>query len=100
MKAISFLKNVFSVVAVRGDSMLPTLQSGDYVLTSTLLRSKPKAMVVITHPDYGLVVKRVKALKEGQVLLSGDNAQSVSPDAMGWLDQSLIKGVVFKIVRQ
>lgn len=79
--------------------MSPTLQSGDYVLTSGLLRPKPQAMVVITHPHYGVMVKRVKELKGRQVLLSGDNAQSVSSEAMGWLSQDLIKGVVFKVVR-
>lgn len=99
-------KNLFSkvlglrVFRVTGDSMLPVLARGDYVLTAPFKRIKPDSLIVIQHASYGVLVKRVIKAEKQRYLLSGENSASVSTDQMGWIERSAVLGVVIWSVRR
>ena len=62
-------------VEVRGDSMLPTLQPGDWCLATARARIATGHVVVLARPDRpGLeVVKRVRGASAGAWMVTGDN---------------------------
>lgn len=76
---------MFRLIRVRGDSMSPTLQDGDILLTKkTKPRSiRPGFIYVINHGDLGQIVKRLGEPVSGRYPLMGDNPKSTSPDLMG-----------------
>ena len=73
---------------VRGKSMSPALQPGDLVWLS---RRAPRKgdVVVVNHPRFGTVVKRLGA--DGR--LSGDGAGSTDADRLGRLTDCALIGV-------
>ena len=58
---------------VKGTSMLPTLQDGETIVVLKTKNFKVGDIVVARHPTYGLIVKRVAAIQDGQVYLMSDN---------------------------
>jgi len=86
---------MLKVFKVRGDSMHPIINDGDFVLTSRLKRMHIGAFVVVRHPEYKVMVKRVIDINhQGRFKLSGENDQSVSTSKMGWLAPESIVGIV------
>jgi phage repressor protein C with HTH and peptisase S24 domain len=74
--------------------MAPTLASGDYMILTKTRSLRPGFVVLVDHPKYGLIVKRVKGLDQNQLTLEGDAAGSTSTEAMGRVDLSKVKGRV------
>lgn len=76
-------------VAVRGSSMAPTLEPGDLLLVErwTLARRAPRVgdIVLARDPrDAGLeLIKRVSAVREGEVELRGDGGASTDSGVFG-----------------
>jgi len=91
---------ILGIFRVEGGSMVPRLHDGDYVISTKLLSLKPGRLVVVNHPDYQRMVKRVLAVKEGRFLLIGENAGSVSTEQMGWCELDQVVGVVIKAIKQ
>lgn len=58
---------------VSGTSMLPTLQDGQDIMVLKTKNVKIGNIVVANHPIYGLIVKRVAAIKGSKVYLKSDN---------------------------
>jgi signal peptidase I len=58
---------------VSGTSMLPTLQDGQDIMVLKTKKVKIGEIVVANHPTYGLIVKRVAAIKGSKVFLKSDN---------------------------
>jgi signal peptidase I len=58
---------------VSGTSMLPTLQDGQDIMVLKTKKVKIGDIVVANHPTYGLIVKRVAAIKGSKVYLKSDN---------------------------
>ncbi|MFP4147913.1 MAG: nickel-type superoxide dismutase maturation protease [Nitriliruptoraceae bacterium] len=75
-----------SRVVVRGTSMLPRLWPGDVLVTVPALGPVRPGQVVVARdprePDH-LVVKRVTDIRDGLVLLHGDNP-GTSTDSRVW----------------
>jgi phage repressor protein C with HTH and peptisase S24 domain len=114
--AIAYLRHRYVFVSVHGDSMVPTLASGDRVLVRRgAARIAPGQLVVArkplpgrrwADPDAGpvstvdLLVKRVAAVNRGPgtLILVGDNAAS-SWDSRQWGPCPLgrVLGVVVRI---
>lgn len=90
------LHSLLAIYRVTGDSMLPVLRDGDYVLASSLIKPKINALVVVHHSTYGVMVKRVSQISETHILLTGENQQSLSPEKMGWVDLGQVRGCVLK----
>ncbi|MFT2090359.1 hypothetical protein [Paraglaciecola sp. 2405UD69-4] len=84
-----------------GQSMSPTLENNDYVICGRWPGYRPVegCLVVVAHPYYQVIVKRVQAIDElGRLKLSGDNLLSVDSQSMGWIDKECLVGrVVFRI---
>ncbi len=88
------------IFRVEGDSMLPTLTAGDYVIASRLFfKPRKNQLVVVDHPVYSRIVKRITEVcdKRG-FYLSGENTSSVSSEKMGWIHKSqILARVLFSI---
>lgn len=80
--------------------MMPSLAGGDYVIASRYFRRLKKGdLVIVDHPHYKRIVKRIHTMSENhKLLLSGENAQSISCEKMGWVSTSTVYGkVIFSI---
>ena len=58
---------------VNGTSMVPTLQNGQSIVVLKTSDYKVDDIVVAIHPDYGLIVKRLKVIEPDRVYLMSDN---------------------------
>ena len=58
---------------VSGTSMVPTLQDGQDIMVLKTKNVRVRDIVVARHPTYGLIVKRVAAIKGSKVYLKSDN---------------------------
>ena len=77
--------------------MVPTLNSGDYVLSwgSKLRQYKRGDIVVVCHPVLGNIVKRVNKVYSNKcVELVGDNVLSVPSDVIGLQEPDAVLGYV------
>ena len=85
---------------VVGASMAPTFFQGDYVLCLTwpLFRLTESQVVVVNHPKYKTIIKRIKCSKKISnkrgYFLVGDNPQSTSSQELGFVNQEKIAGLV------
>lgn len=82
--------------------MFPVLNEGDYVATTRWwLKLKRGSLVVVRHPKYKTIVKRIEALRDdGAFLLSGENSASVDSQQMGWLTKDDLLGTVLFSIRK
>lgn len=62
---------------VKGTSMVPTLQDGQEIVVLKTKNFKVGDIVVARHPTYGLVVKRISQIKDGQAYLMSDNRETI-----------------------
>ncbi len=87
------------IIKVKGTSMAPVYMPGDYVFIVTwfkhLFCSKEKD-VVLNHPKYGCMIKRVQSIDLiGQTYrLKGLSSTSVSTAQIGMVPQDMIVGRV------
>ena len=70
---------MFQYSKIKGESMLPTLQSGDIVMTSNLVEINRNDIVVFNDATYGTVVKRVRSIKKNYFKVKSDNLKTDSP---------------------
>lgn len=92
---------MLSFFKVKGASMEPVLASGDFVLASRLYRSiNVGDLVVVDHPCYKRIVKRVKNIEGERLTLIGENQASVSSEKMGWVMSPDVLGkVIFTVAK-
>ncbi|MBX3230501.1 MAG: S24/S26 family peptidase [Labilithrix sp.] len=91
---------MFRVVRVNGPSMAPTLVDGDFVVVIDR-PCRIGDVVVVMHPQYGRIVKRVAARDgSGRIALEGDGALSTSREALGWTSPHDVLGRVCLRVRR
>ena len=69
---------MLKIFRVRGSSMLPTLRSGDWIVTSGHRKPRENELVVASTQSGHHVVKRVAALTGNAVKLVGDNKRLAS----------------------
>ncbi len=99
MNIIEYLIGIFKV---DGKSMLPILAEGDFVITSRLLsKIRPNNIVVVEHPSYGRLIKRVLEVSDDHRLwLCGENTSSLTPEKIGWIHTENIKGKVYFSIKK
>lgn len=87
---------VLEILRVSGVSMAPTLSDGDYVLAlSHKVCAQPPAVgsvIVVRHPDLGVLVKRVVAVEGGRIAIDGDNPTSLDRSGLGSIKASQVLG--------
>ncbi len=78
---------------IKGNSMLPFLRAGDYVL---VIKRPLKIgdVVVARHPQFGEIIKRIARVNNSSYELAGDNAESVSMQQIGAVPAECIVGKV------
>jgi len=86
---------VIKIVKVRGESMLPTFAPDDYLILTKARALRSGFVVLVDHPKYGTIVKRVKSVAGDAVTLEGDNlSESTSSEDMGDVPLKHIRGRV------
>ena len=83
-------------VNVLGDSMEPTLHSGDIVFINKEYRDTHKSGVYIVSTPAGLFIKRIQLQANGMVAFVSDN-EAYSPEFVNAADVSVIGKVVGKL---
>ena len=76
----------WTVIRIRGRSMSPALENGDFAIAKHLTREAHLSIgeiVLVDHPDLGLIVKYVMALSPSGVRLIGAASSSIDPYATG-----------------
>ncbi len=81
--------------------MRPAFEQGDFVVTLPRLISRYRIgdVVVVRHPVYGVIVKRIVTVFSDQAIqLTGENPRSTSTIALGNIKRSWIIGrVIWRI---
>ncbi len=84
--------------------MYPQYRSGDMLLVLKIKHYRCFSVgtnVVVSHPEFGLIVKQVARYSSQYLTLTGLNSQSVSESQMGKVPWDLVRGrVVFHIPLQ
>ncbi len=88
--------------------MSPRYAHGDYVLTFRGVRPRyrPNDIVVVDHPDLGIIVKRVLDTRHRsncqhlELKLTGENPASSSPEHIGWQGSERVLGRVIWHVKK
>jgi nickel-type superoxide dismutase maturation protease len=78
--------------------MLPTLEEGERLLVRRVRQVRLGDLVVCRSPgaDHRIVVKRVAAIDDGEIILRGDNAgASTDSRHFGPVDPEAVLGVAF-----
>jgi len=83
---------VVKIAKVRGASMRPTLAPGDYILVTKARALRAGFIVLVDHPKYGTIVKRVKSVSDTVVYLEGDGPASTTSEDLGAIPLALVKG--------
>ena len=73
---------VFRLVKVTGNSMSPTLEDGDYVITKKPRLYKAGLIYVINHIDLGRIIKRLQDTKHSKCFFIGDNPKASTPSSI------------------
>lgn len=85
------------IFKVKGESMHPVFRHGDYVLAFQWrnIQYRIGDVVLIRHPEFGMLIKRISQIREDHFLLEGDNSNfSLSPARIGWQPERRIIGKV------
>ena len=77
--------------------MSPGISHQDFVLALRFPWShfSEGQVVLVNHPQYQLIVKRIHKIKGHLILLKGDNPCSLSTETMGWVHQREIIGQLY-----
>ncbi len=92
---IGMIKHI-QAINVLGDSMEPTLYSGDVVFVNKEYRNAHKAGIYIVSTPAGLFIKRLHLQANGMVALLSDN-ESYAPEMVSAHDVDVIGKVVGKL---
>tara|TARA_B100001121_G_C18103123_1_gene351023 strand:- start:74 stop:343 length:270 start_codon:yes stop_codon:yes gene_type:complete len=69
---------MFNYFKIKGESMLPSLESGDLVMTSDLVKIKRNDIIVFNDASLGIVVKRISSLEKNYFKVKSDNLKTDS----------------------
>jgi len=90
---------MLKIIKVSGDSMLPTLEDGDYVITKKPRLFQAGLLYVINHSDLGRIIKRLEKFEGDKFFFVGDNVQASTPAGLiGAVEADRIVGQVIKII--
>ncbi len=78
--------------------MLPSLQSGDIVMTSDLVKINKNDIVVLKDATFGTVVKRVSSIRKNYFKVKSDNLKTDSPVCLKLHPNENIVGKVISIL--
>ena len=83
----------FTFVRISGHSMEPMLPADTIALFRTRKRVERGDVVLADHPEFGLIVKRVREVGErGALALEGLSPASTSAERLGSVEPAAIRG--------
>jgi signal peptidase I len=91
------------ILRIRGDSLSPNLQDGDFVLSSKipilLKRLQPGDLVVFNQPGYGVLIKQLESIsQDGQSLqVRGLHPESVDSRTFGPVKHRYLIGKIIAL---
>jgi nickel-type superoxide dismutase maturation protease len=80
---------------ISGNSMLPVLKNGDYIVAIHYwkIAFKCNDIVVVQHPTFGEIIKRIAKIdNNGDFWLNGDGSDTLSSLTMGAINKKSILG--------
>jgi len=90
---------MFKLVKVTGQSMSPTLEDGDYVITKKPRQYQAGLIYVINHIDLGRIIKRLQVTKHDRCFFIGDNPKSSTPASLiGAVERQRVIGQVIWVI--
>ena len=93
---------MFRVLKVKGHSMSPSYQDGDYLLSarSKFFKLKVGDIIVINHPKYGDIIKEITTVLPDGYHVQGKNSMSTSTEDFGLITPKMIQGkVIAKVLK-
>lgn len=91
---------MINLIKVKGESMAPALNDGDFVFTSRWYKKlRVDHLVVVDHALYGFIVKKVLHIApDGQLWLGGESNKSLRSERIGWVSPRRVVGkVIYRI---
>lgn len=91
---------MINLIKVKGESMAPALNDGDFVFTSRWhTKLRVDHLVVVDHALYGFIVKKVLHIApDGQLWLGGESNKSLRSERIGWVSPRRVVGkVIYRI---
>ncbi|MGB0733670.1 MAG: S24 family peptidase [Pontibacterium sp.] len=85
----------FFICKVKGQSMAPWCESGDFVIGMRWFVAvyRPGDVVVVRHARFGLIIKRIQSIDKNEgVWLCGDNPSSTSTERLGVVPVDALQG--------
>ena len=90
---------MLKLVKVTGQSMSPTLEDGDYVITKKPRQYRAGLIYVINHIDLGRIIKRLQDTKHDRCFFIGDKPNASTPSSLiGAVEKERIVGQVIWVI--
>lgn len=91
----------FRPIEVKGVSMQPTLQDGQFLILNTLDKDIKVGDIVVIEPlicaGGTYIIKRVTNIEDDKVFVEGDNKDhSLDSRTFGWIRKDAIMGVIIQ----
>ena len=80
------------LVRIDGDSMAPKLPHGTFALFRRTRWIRPDDIVLVQHPVFGRIVKKVTSVSSQGITLTGLSSHSVSSLSLGPVDRRNVQG--------
>lgn len=95
---------MFKILKIRGNSLFPKYQSGDFVIIakSPLFhkRFKPGEVIVFNQPPYGLMIKQISDILPNGYIVQGTIIESIDSRNFGPVRKEAIIGKVIFHIRK
>jgi signal peptidase I len=93
------------LLKIRGDSLTPEFQEGDFVLVSKIpfffSTAAPGDIIAFHQPGYGLLIKRVQSIdRDGEIEVIGSHPDSIDSRVFGPIRHTDILGKVIWHIRK
>lgn len=80
------------LVRIDGDSMAPRLPHGTFALFRRTSWIEPDDIVLVQHPVFGRIVKKVVSVSSQGLTLAGLSSRSVSSLSLGPVEHGAVQG--------
>lgn len=82
----------WALIRVMGESMCPILDPGDFALFRRCRHYREGDILLVEHPQFGVIVKRAVDINSERLWLEGITRKSVSREALGQISWAQVKG--------
>lgn len=94
---------MFKLLEIQGYSLYPLFKEGEVVLAIKILpflKIKTNDIVVFNKESHGLMIKKVRSVKNNEYFVVGENPDSIDSRNFGLLQKKeLLYKVLFKVKR-